>query len=143
MASPGLLRLQGCAVYRWLHRLRDLQGEVPAAGPLCLGTRSPLPILGLPPHSLVAPLSRAALAYRGRSWEDTLAQGSEKSLSEVRGSHFLDLKEEGAGVDLGSPRVLPDSGTHEPSPEIQEGNTRREEGSFQAPPKARGDRPTT
>lgn len=71
-----------------------------------------------------------------------MAQGSEKSLSEVRGSHFLDLKEEGAEVDLGSPRVLPDSGTHEPSPEIQEGNTWREEGSLQAPPKARGDRPT-
>lgn len=124
---------------RWRHELRDLHGKAPSAGPLSLGTENLLPLPALPLLSLLLLCQGQGWPYRGGSREDVPARGSGKPISE--GDRRLLSWPQEEGRSEGSPRVLPDSGTHEPPSEIQEGSTKGEEGDGQAPSKARGNWP--
>lgn len=137
MVSPGFLRLPDSAVCRWW--LRDLQGKVPSAGPLSLGTENLLPLPALPLLFLVLLCQGQGRPYRGGSRDAVPAQGSGKPISEGDRRPLSWPQEEGRSE--GSPRVLPDSGTQEPPSEIQEGSMQGEEGDCQAPSKARGNWP--
>lgn len=68
-------------------------------------------------------------------------KAQESPCQREREGHYHGLRrKEGreVGRSGGSPRIIPDSGTHEPPSELQEGNSQGEEGDCKAPLEARG-----